>query len=145
MRETDVVNTLFVYGSLRTDTTGGFGRAERVRLHKATRWIGRGALAGTLLDLGSYPGVFEAPRAGHIVGDVLQLCIPAGSVFKWLDAYEGLSPDGRAGEYKRVVRSANVDGGTVRCWVYLLRERPRDARVVASGDWLRPSPRARRR
>lgn len=146
MHETGLIHHLFVYGSLRRTASSGFGRTERDRLYRSAVFVGQGVIEGTLLDLGDYPGLLETGTAGQVVtGDVLRLIAPQRPLFRWLDVYEGISEDGRCGEYQRVVRRVSLSGRAIACWVYVLRERPADVRGVASGDWLKASRKTRHR
>jgi gamma-glutamylcyclotransferase (GGCT)/AIG2-like uncharacterized protein YtfP len=140
MRAAAATTHLFVYGTLRRDFAGAYGCAERTRLHARTTWLCRASVTGTLFDLGDYPGVIIGDdQAGEVKGDILRLRGPTRTLFSWLDAYEGLSPDGRSGEYERRVATARTQTRAFDCWIYVLRAPPRQARVIANGDWVRPS------
>lgn len=124
---------LFVYGSLRPDV--GSGAALRL-LHEA-EVIGRGLMAGRLLDVGDYPGaVYEPHAVDRVFGDVLRLYDPERT-FAWLDPYEGYDRnDPEHSEFvRRRVEIMSRDGRTY-AWVYLYQRGDDRARPIASGCFV---------
>jgi gamma-glutamylcyclotransferase (GGCT)/AIG2-like uncharacterized protein YtfP len=110
------VNRLFVYGTLRSDS----GHAMHDVLAAGATLVGRGVVAGELVDLGEYPGLV-LERAGEVAGEVWELREPA--LLARLDAYEGIGPDAEVAEaYERThVRVRLDDGDTIDAWVYAWR------------------------
>jgi gamma-glutamylcyclotransferase (GGCT)/AIG2-like uncharacterized protein YtfP len=121
---------LFVYGTLRRE-----GPAHR-RLDGA-RFVATGTIAGTLYDLGRFPGVHRAARARtRVAGEVYEMNVAdAGRMVAALDRYEGPL-------FRRARVRVRLDGGGERvAWTYLLADAPpRRARPIAPGT----SPRAPR-
>ena len=124
---------LFAYGSLRT----GASPAEIAHLVARLKRLGAGRLPGRLYYLGRYPGaIFDASVAGTVAGEVFQLADDA--LLAEIDAYEGYDP-GRpnAGEYVRRKVAVEVAGhGAIDCWVYELRQLPRNIVLIEAGDYL---------
>ncbi len=133
---------LFVYGTLKREYTGLFGRDMRDRLHRESRFLGPATMGGRLYDLGSYPGVLDPLEPGDIVhGEVVELLDPAESLI-WLDSYEGILPGAlAASEYRREQRpvrlpqngQANVTELTA--WVYIYARDVAGVRSVDGGNW----------
>jgi gamma-glutamylcyclotransferase (GGCT)/AIG2-like uncharacterized protein YtfP len=125
---------LFVYGSLLP----GLAPPELREVLHRLRPVCRGALRGTLYDLGEYPGAVPDATAGTwITGRVFEL--PGDpALLARLDAYEGHAA-GRPGEdlFTRVRRPIALSlGGELDCWVYAYARDPGGAERVACGDWL---------
>lgn len=118
---------VFVYGTLRQG-----GRNDIARYRPLPELMGRASIAGTLYDLGAYPGA-RLDGAGTIHGEIYRI---TQEVEDELDVLEEVQSDG-SGEYvKRELRVTGRDGGW-QCLVYEIQaERVRDAPVIASGDWL---------
>lgn len=128
---------LFVYGTLRTDAQGSLGVRERARLGREAVSLGVAHAAGSLYDLGDYPGLHETAAPGvRVEGELLKLLQPAAT-FAWLDAYEGVGPRFPKPEYARVVRDAMLvsTDRNLRAWTYLLIRRPVSSRRIATGVW----------
>ncbi|MBS0427135.1 MAG: gamma-glutamylcyclotransferase [Proteobacteria bacterium] len=119
---------VFVYGTLRA---GGTNDIRRYR--PPPQWVGQGAVAGTLYDLGAYPGITLGGE-GRVIGEVYTVC---DDVEAALDRLEEVRDDG-SGEYRRRRVRVPVAGiGDVDCLVYEIHpDRVRAAPVIASGDWL---------
>ena len=127
------LTTLFVYGTLRPIASGVMGADERARLAGEAHYLGPATTAGTLLDLGAYPGLAEGP--GLVRGGLYALSEPA-ITFAWLDAYEGITGAARD-EYRRCRRTVTqVDGTELVAWVYIFVRSADGIRAIASGDWL---------
>jgi len=128
-----------VYGSLVPGslTWPSFEKfaAEQQQFDVDTRMMieGLGSIAGTLVDLGDFPGL--QPGDGRVRATLLRLLDE--DLLALFDAYEELATDGGVGYYRNVV-SATLDDfprSPREAWTYFWRG-PIDAdRVVPSGDW----------
>lgn len=118
---------VFVYGTLRRQ-----GRNDIARLRPTPEFVGRGRIAGTLYDLGAYPGVVLG-GAGRVMGEIYRI---EPEVEAALDRLEEVAEDD-SGEYiRRQVRLA-LDAQWVDCLVYEIRPtRIAGSRVIESGDWI---------
>ena len=128
---------LFVYGTLMTSAGAArTGKAMRARLQREAESLGPATTAGQLYDLGRYPGLVALPQAADLVhGEVFRLIDPAGA-FRWLDAYEDVTPGDPDSEYERVLRAARLaSGDDLEAWVYLYRGDLTGGRRVADGRW----------
>ena len=119
----EVVDRLFVYGSLRKGQTARSLIAEYItRSERAT-------MAGALYALpDGYPVI--VPGDGEVIGELLHLS-DLTAALPLLDAYEGDS-------YERSMHQAILAGGTpVWTWVYTLGPAGSLANAVhiPSGDW----------
>jgi gamma-glutamylcyclotransferase (GGCT)/AIG2-like uncharacterized protein YtfP len=115
---------LFVYGTLRRD------HQRTHRLLGETRLVAAGSIAGSLYDLGKYPGVSRTSRrGGRVSGEIYELIGPDVER-RWanLDQYEG-------SEFQRSrVMVELKDGRRLRAWAYILvDEPPKRAREVRTG------------
>ena len=119
---------VFVYGTLRSG-----GSNDIARYVPSPLFIGVGVVAGTLFDLGAYPGAVLGGE-GLVHGEVY--CITRG-VEAALDVLEGVVEDG-SGEYaKREVR-VDVGGAVFECLAYEIQATRIAGRpVIASGDWMK--------
>ena len=125
------IEGIFVYGTLRR----GEKRHPALRRHAATGY-GTATTAGTLLDLGPYPGlVVDGPRLS-VAGEFYTVPDP-DALFAELDAIETFRGFGVPGSvYRRaIVRVQSAAAGSTLAWTYVFTG-PRDgSRVIASGDW----------
>lgn len=117
-----------MYGTLRPET----GHPMAALLADYSDRLGPATFAGTLIDLGGYPGLVPSGVAGSdglVQGEVLRL--RDESMLHHVDAYEG--PD-----YERARREVVLwDGSPAEAWVYLYRGPvPPDGARVPGGDWL---------
>lgn len=131
-RRSPPVTHVFVYGTLRRG-----GANDITRLAPAPVFVGTAHVAGTLYDLGAYPGVVLG-GAGRVHGEVYAI-VPA--LERRLDKIEGLYPAQGDEYFKRVVDVTvqRAEGGAVdlRCIVYEYNPRYlRGAAVLIGGDWL---------
>jgi gamma-glutamylcyclotransferase (GGCT)/AIG2-like uncharacterized protein YtfP len=117
---------IFVYGTL----TRAHPRIHR--LLGSARPLGRASIAGTLYDLGQYPGVHRhRGRPSRVSGELYELSGPhLRGRLRALDRYEGE-------QFKRVrVRARLASGGQHLAWAYLLADAPpQSARQVPSGAY----------
>ncbi len=126
---------LFAYGTLQAEL------APREIAHLVARlWrVGEGAVAGTLYDLGHYPGaVLDAASERRILGTVFK--VPEEpELWRELDAYEEYAPE--LPEASQFVRARTVakmkDGDSLECWIYVYNRSLPGAKVVESGVWKR--------
>ena len=118
---------VFVYGTLRRG-----GRNDISRFSPAPEHVGTGEIAGTLFNLGAYPGaVLGGDR--RIKGEVYRI---APTLEVQLDLLEEVKPDG-SGEYIRRNVRVEIAGRTIDCLVYEIhRARIAGKSIIASGDWL---------
>jgi gamma-glutamylcyclotransferase (GGCT)/AIG2-like uncharacterized protein YtfP len=130
MREADA-GCLFVYGLLRPGQSGFL----ELGLGSQTQVLGSAAIAGTLYDLGAYPGlILGGDRIVH--GEILRLHDP--DLLAMIDLYEGFDPYAPVtSEYRRVIWSLRLSTGAIACHVYEFARSPGSAPIIPSGDWLR--------
>jgi gamma-glutamylcyclotransferase (GGCT)/AIG2-like uncharacterized protein YtfP len=123
----DAARYVFVYGTLRAGGSNDIARFRPLPEH-----VGHGAIAGTLYDLGDYPGAVLGGE-GRVHGEVYRI-VP--EVEAQLDTLEGVMPDG-SGEYFRRELDVSVGAVSLRCLVYEINPRHlRHRRVIESGDWF---------
>jgi gamma-glutamylcyclotransferase (GGCT)/AIG2-like uncharacterized protein YtfP len=118
---------VFVYGTLRRH-----GRNDIARFRPAPVFVGEASIAGTLYDLGAYPGVVLG-GAGRVKGEIYRI---EPEVEAALDRLEEVADDD-SGEYVR--RQVRVAFGARRldCLVYEIHPtRIVGCRVIESGDWI---------
>jgi gamma-glutamylcyclotransferase (GGCT)/AIG2-like uncharacterized protein YtfP len=127
------VRILFVYGTLRAASRHPMAH----RLRSGAKALGRGSAAGTLYDLGYYPGAtFGAGARGRVVGELYALGRGSRLVAE-LDYYEGSPQDKEGDMYGLVELEVALEaGGTLTAQSYALRRPPPFAKPVASGDWI---------
>jgi len=132
MSREDQLAEIFVYGTLRK------GFVPHSYLHGwSVRFLGEGTIAGILYDLGEYPGAVPSDDPDNeIRGELYELTDPENQL-RVLDGIEEF--DSAQPETSLFVRkSARVrlrTGKEVAAWVYFLPRKPRNARLIASGDF----------
>lgn len=118
---------VFVYGTLRAG-----GSNDIARFAPTPERIGHGDIAGTLYDLGAYPGILLG-GPGRVYGEIYRI---APEVEIALDALEGVMHDD-TGEYIKREIVVDASFGPCACLVYeIQRDRVKSASVIASGDWI---------
>ena len=118
---------VFVYGTLRRGGSNDISRFAPAPAHVAD-----GEIAGTLYDLGAYPGAVLG-GAGRIKGEVYRIT-PA--LEAQLDVLEEVKPDG-TGEYSRREVMVALRDRSICCLVYEIHpDRIAGRPVIASGDWM---------
>ena len=118
---------VFVYGTLRAG-----GSNDIARFRPPARLVGRGEIAGTLYDLGAYPGATLGGSA-LVCGEVYRID-PVLEV--QLDLLEEVRLDDE-GEYRKREMAVQVGGQRIDCLVYEIHPRRIAGRpVIESGDWL---------
>lgn len=118
---------VFVYGTLRQG-----GANDITRLAPPPRLVGKGSIAGTMFDLGRYPGVVLG-GGGRVVGEVYAI---EPALERLLDEIEEIYPQ-QTDEYFRREVEVVLDGQAVPCLVYEINSvyvagKP----VLAQGDWM---------
>ena len=123
---------VFVYGTLRR----GEERHPALLRHAATGGEAA-ATAGTLLDLGPYPGLIVDGPEASVAGELYSAADP-DALFAELDAIETFRGFGVPGSlYRRaIVRVRRAHLGSTLAWTYVYTGPRNGARVIASGDWL---------
>lgn len=123
---------LFVYGTLRR----GYEPHSYLRRQSA-RFLGDGIISGRLYDLGEYPGAVPSKSPGdEIRGELYELLDPKAHL-RILDEVEEFDPE-HPEKSLFVRRPAEVrlkSGERVKAWVYFLPRKPRNARLIAGGDF----------
>ena len=123
---------LFVYGTL---APGREPEPLRPMLARMTL-VGPASIAGSLYDLGSYPGAILEGSAPPVFGQVFELP-DDDSILQALDDYEGFDPrQSDAGLFRRVSCFARLEaGGEVACDIYVYNGIPPEAQRIADGRW----------
>jgi len=123
---------VFVYGTLRR----GEERHSALLRH-AVKGGDAATTAGTLLDLGPYPGLIVDGPSASVTGELYSSADPDG-LFAELDAIETFRGFGVPGSlYRRAlvrVRCAHVV--STLAWTYVYMGPRNGSRVIPSGDWL---------
>jgi len=129
-------NKLFVYGTLRR------GFAPHKYLGRASRFLGAASIRGRLYDLGEYPGAVASDLPGEeIRGEVYELR-DLDNQLKVLDELEEFDPERpeKSLFVRRPVQVKLGSGEQIKAWVYFLPRRPRNARLISSGDYRKARP-----
>jgi len=123
---------VFFYGTLMA----GFDRRRRAGIDDRLRYVGRGAIQGTLFDLGLYPAVVPA-QEGRVWGEVYEMS-DAATVLTALDDIEGYRHDDPDRSlYTRAETDVTLpDGSHARAWVYFYNAPLGKASRIPSGDYL---------
>jgi gamma-glutamylcyclotransferase (GGCT)/AIG2-like uncharacterized protein YtfP len=140
-----VSETLFVYGSLRSDTG-----------HVWSRWLMRHASRitpattnGHLYDLGAYPGLrLGGARCSTVAGELVELRV--GSFFwRLLDRYEDCTNDDSESRFVRVcapVMTLTPARRTHEAWLYAYAGDVGHRRPIPAGRYAGPNrPRHKKR
>jgi gamma-glutamylcyclotransferase (GGCT)/AIG2-like uncharacterized protein YtfP len=128
---------LFVYGTLRRG-----GSNDIARFLPPAHYVADAVVAGTLYDLGDYPGALLG-GVGMVRGEVYRI---GAALEAQLDALEEVEPDG-SGEYAKRELEVDAGGRQLACLVYEIRpDRVVGRPVIAGGDWMlarrvQPGPR----
>ncbi|MCE7797965.1 gamma-glutamylcyclotransferase [Sphingobium sufflavum] len=122
---------VFVYGTLRPGQPG----FDELNLSGRVDRIGPDRVAGTLYDLGDYPGALlpTAPLqgTGWIVGELL---MPRDAdVLALLDAFELYDP--ASPDDSEYLRLPVITEGRVSAWIYTYNFPIHPSRAIPSGDW----------
>ena len=127
------VRHVFVYGTLRAG-----GRNDIARFAPLPRRVADAEVAGTLYDLGAYPGMVLGGE-GRVKGEIYAI---DAQVEAALDRLEEVADDD-SGEYiKRWLCVQASDGCAFDCLVYEIHPSRIEGRaVIVGGDWIAHSRR----
>ena len=122
---------VFFYGSL---ITGQSGREELPGIEKMISLISQASVAGTLFDLGDYPGLILSDR-GLVFGEVYRIHRESTQqLLDRLDIFERFDPTNRSESLfiRQMVRMVepNIDA-----WLYIYNQDTCGHPIVASGKW----------
>ncbi|MEM1357258.1 MAG: gamma-glutamylcyclotransferase family protein [Bacteroidota bacterium] len=122
---------LFVYGTLLSDIPSSMSKFLRRR----GKLIGKASVAGTLYDMGMYPG-FVAGGSGTVKGELYRLeGDNAKESLSMIDAYESVTGAGND-EYRRITIKGRVsDGGPFEAFTYEIRKKPRGMPEIPRGNY----------
>ena len=119
---------VFVYGTLRSG-----GSNDIARWLPAPQFVGAAEIAGTLHDLGAYPGA-RLGGSARLHGEVYRI---EPALEAQLDRLEEVRPDDQ-GEYLKRQVQVQVGARLLDCLVYEIQaDRVMGRPVIASGDWFR--------
>jgi gamma-glutamylcyclotransferase (GGCT)/AIG2-like uncharacterized protein YtfP len=119
---------VFVYGTLRRGESN-----DITRLAPAPSFVGESGIAGTMYQLGRYPGV-TLGGSGRVAGEVYAITAELERV---LDEIEELYPQQSDEYFKRIV-PVEVAGRWLDCIVYEINPRyVVAARPIVGGDWAK--------
>ena len=123
---------LFVYGTLLTSIPSRMSKFLRRR----ARLVGKGTVAGTLYDLGQYPGLALDGSGGRVKGELYALEeATAAQTLELLDSYEGVTGEAED-EYRRSEVDVRVeDGGPFTAFAYSMTSAPASAPEIPRGDY----------
>ena len=127
-----LVDHLFVYGTLMA----GECRHSLLAGEGAAEFRGEDVVTGTLLDLGSFPGLLLLNNpSGRVRGELYRL-LDAPTMLRTLDRVEGFCGFGVAGPlFRRVlVRAGGAEMAGRHAWAYLWTD-PAAGSPIPSGDW----------
>ena len=116
----DVVNLLFVYGTLRSQ----FINKYAVLLRANADLLGPASIGGAIYRIAHYPAWKPAP-GGQVWGELYRLQRPE-AILTTLDQYEGE-------EFRRVLVETPEPA-----WIYQYQGDPPEASRIHSGDFCRP-------
>lgn len=118
---------VFVYGTLRQGESNDINRFRPI-----PRYLGLAFIAGTLYDLGPYPGVILG-GVGLVKGEVYEI---GDELLPQLDRLEEVAPVS-SGEYERRYVDVALVDRKVTCLVYEINpDFVAGRRAIPSGDWL---------
>lgn len=99
-------------------------------LARGATYLGPGRVRGTLIDLGTYPGLVEGQ--GLVSGEVYRIDTP--ELLPAVDREEGYNFE------RRRRKIALTDGRTAWAWAYHYRGSRERALVIAHGDYRHARP-----
>jgi gamma-glutamylcyclotransferase (GGCT)/AIG2-like uncharacterized protein YtfP len=130
-----MIKRLFVYGTL---LPGREPAPLRTLLTRMTL-LRPASIAGSLYDLGPYPGALLDSSGGRVSGHVFE--VPdEETIWRALDAYEGFDPrEPSGGLFRRETCLARLDGGgEAACDIYVYNGKPPESQRVPDGLWRPP-------
>lgn len=116
---------VFVYGTLRR------GASDHWRMDGA-EFLGETSVAGTLVKIDWYPGLILGGET-QVRGEVYTV---DEKLLAKLDEFEGITNDGRTGEYARVSTTVEIRGESRECYAYEWQKGIADYEIVMNGNWL---------
>lgn len=123
-----LVSHVFVYGTLRRGEHN-----DITKLRPRPRFVGVARIAGTMYDLGAYPGV-RLGGPSTVFGEVYEISPELEAV---LDEIEAVYPQERDEYVKRVI-AVSAHERVLECILYEINLRfVRDKPVLPDGDWVR--------
>jgi gamma-glutamylcyclotransferase (GGCT)/AIG2-like uncharacterized protein YtfP len=126
-----MTNHLFVYGTLRRDSSHPMARL----LAERARHLGTAMVRGRLYDLDRYPGILEPASDGDWVhGDLYDLGADPTTLAE-LDTYELAESPLPAYFDRQCAEAVLPDGGCVQVWVYWYRGEVGEQQRIASGRY----------
>ena len=118
---------VFVYGTLRAG-----GSNDIARFTPAPERVADAHIAGTLYDLGAYPGAVLGGD-GRVKGEIYRI---TAALEAQLDVLEEVRPDD-TGEYLKREVLVEAGGRRLPCLVYEIHPgRTAGRPVIVSGDWF---------
>ncbi|MDA1273787.1 MAG: gamma-glutamylcyclotransferase [Verrucomicrobia bacterium] len=132
MKESDC-HYVSVYGSLRRDTAG--------KIHpllEPAEFLGSGWFAGTLYDLGEFPGAIVTQNLSRKVKVEIYRLLSPETAWAGLDEYEDCDPARKSDAlFHRTILAVELDsGGQLSTWVYLYNRSTETLSPIQSGDWV---------
>ncbi|MBL8785154.1 MAG: gamma-glutamylcyclotransferase [Deltaproteobacteria bacterium] len=126
-----MIDGVFVYGTLLR----GEERGAVIR-ELAPTAILMAEAAGTLWDLGAYPGLALEPSHGLVQGELVKF-EDIGRALEVLDEIEGfIAPGAPDNLYERLAIEVGMGDGRVRtAWTYVYAGPLDQAAPITSGDW----------
>lgn len=130
-----MVRQVFVYGTLKR----GFSRYYLPTLMRLRRRVEPAELAGALYDLGTYPGL-KLEGEGVVHGEI-HLFDQIAQVLRTLDVLEGYYGEGKPANLfvRTLVEARDLRGRRRYCWAYVLAGTAPAEKLMASGEWTKPS------
>jgi len=126
-----MVRQVFVYGTLKR----GFPRYSAFGLNTLRKRVESATTAGSLHDLGDYPGLVLDAK-GRVEGEI-HLFSDINKALRIMDTIEGYLGEGRPGSlFERVIIEARDSRGRRRrCWAYVYARSTAGYPRIASGSW----------
>ncbi len=129
----DPVNSLFVYGSLRSN----FNSGGHQYINDYFNLIGVAKVKGKLYALKDYPAALPTQEDCFIIGELYSISNLDEFSFaiKQLDDYEGVNTatDGKP-LYRRELTDIIINNKTVQSWIYWYNGDVEEKLFIASGD-----------
>lgn len=131
-----MVNTIFVYGSLRS----GFQSEAYQYISQYFYLLGNAKVKGMLYDMGRYPVAVATENDCFIIGELYKII--NDEQLNWaleqLDDYEGLNVEAHENAlYKRELATVFMGYETVQAWVYWFTGLVEGKPIIANGDMLK--------